>query len=120
LGAVNNQRSLIGRANLVDGVLHCINAPTAAGRVWLMRDAHMPSTPELISQIATAMGKKNPLIKVPVPVIRGIGRMSGQKSRVERLIGSLCMDVSDTEAVLGWRPPLTFKAGIEQMVKGDG
>lgn len=120
LGAVNNQRSLIGRANLVDGLLHCINAPTAPGRVWLMRDAHMPSTPELITEIAAAMNKKNLLIKVPVPIIRGIGQISGQKSRVERLIRSLCMDVGDTEGVLGWRPPLTFKAGIEQMVKGDG
>ena len=57
LGAVQNQRSLVGLDNLVDLLIRCVDHPAAAGQTFLVSDGQDLSTPELIRQLADAMDK---------------------------------------------------------------
>jgi len=114
--ACNNRRSLIGLDNLIDGICHCIDTPAAAGHVWLMRDAQMPSTPDLVRYLAAALGRSPRLLPVPLPVLQAVATVTGQSQRLRRLTDSLCMDTADTQAALGWQPPLSLEEGLRRMV----
>ena len=48
LGAVQNQRSLVGLENLVDLLIRCVDHPAAAGQTFLVSVEQEISTPELI------------------------------------------------------------------------
>jgi nucleoside-diphosphate-sugar epimerase len=118
LAAVNNLRSFIGLDNLVDLLIRCVDHPSAAGRTLLVSDGQDLSTPELLHMIATAMGRPMRLFPVPVPVLRLAGRALGRLNEVERLVGSLQVDSSETRELLDWIPPLTVEEGVGRMVRG--
>jgi UDP-glucose 4-epimerase len=116
IGAVHNQRSMVALANLVDLIVCCISHPAAANEVFLVSDGRDLSTPELVRAIAAALGKRSRLVPVPVSLLRFIGTITGKTAVVERLCGSLQVDVTDTLATLNWRPPVTVEQGIAQTV----
>jgi len=116
LGAVQNQRSLVGLDNLVDLLIRCVDHPAAAGQTFLVSDGQDLSTPELIRLLARAMDKSPRLIPVPVPLLRLAGRMTGKGGEVDRLVGSLQIDSSFTCETLGWTPPVSVEAGMQAMV----
>ena len=116
LGAVQNQRSLVGLDNLVDLLIRCVDHPAAAGQTFLVSDGQDLSTPELIRQLARAMHKSPRLIPVPVPLLRLAGRALGKQAEVDRLVGSLQIDSSFTRETLGWVPPVSVEAGMQTMV----
>ena len=116
LGAVQNQRSLVGLDNLVDLLIRCVDHPAAAGQTFLVSDGQDLSAPELIRQLARAMNKSPRLIPVPLPLLSLAGRMTGKAAEVDRLIGSLQIDSSPTREVLGWMPPVYVETGMQAMV----
>lgn len=116
LGAVHNQRSLVGLDNLVDLLIRCVDHPAAAGQTFLVSDGEDLSTPELIRQLADAMNKSPRLIPVPLPLLRLAGRMTGKAAEVDRLVGSLQIDSSFARETLGWTPPVSVEAGMQAMV----
>ncbi|KSH13344.1 hypothetical protein AO963_30365 [Pseudomonas aeruginosa] len=79
LGAVDNRRSLISIANLVDLILVCLDHPRAAGKVLLASDGEDVSTPDLLRRVARAMGKPARLIPVPTTVLRAVASLVGKK-----------------------------------------
>ncbi len=116
LGAVHNRRSMIGLDNLVDLIIRCIDAPEAAGQTFLASDGRDLSTPELIRLIANAMGKSPRLIPVPESALRLLGALTGKRAEVDRLCGSLQVDISLTRETLGWEPPVSVEEGIQKTV----
>jgi len=116
LGAVQNQRSLVGLDNLVDLLIRCVDHPAAAGQTFLVSDGQDLSTPELIRLLARAMNKSSRLIPVPVPLLRLAGRMTGKDGEVDRLVGSLQIDSSFASETLGWSPLVSVEAGMQAMV----
>lgn len=112
LGAIENRRSLVALPNLVDLTLRCLVAPEAAGRTFLVSDGQDISTPELIRQMASAQGVRPRLVPVPVGLLQFAGRLAGRQAEVERLVGSLQVDIRPTAETLGWRPPLSLAEGI--------
>lgn len=116
LGAVQNQRSLVGLENLVDLLIRCVDHPAAAGQTFLVSDGQDLSTPELIRQLADAMDKSPRLIPVPVPLLHLAGHALGKQAEVDRLVGSLQIDSSPTRETLGWTPPVSVEAGVQAMV----
>jgi nucleoside-diphosphate-sugar epimerase len=116
LGAVRNSRSLIALDNLVD-LIHVSTAhPDAAGKTFLASDGISVSTPELITGIAHAMGTRVRLVPVPVSMLRLAGKVIGKSAEIERLVGSLEVDVSETRRVLGWTPPIDIREGLRRAV----
>lgn len=116
LGSVKNRRSLVGLDNLVDFLLRCIEHPRAVGQTFMVADGNDLSTPELIRQISAAMGLQPRLIPFPVEVLRFGGRLMGRPDQVERLIGSLQVDINHSCITLDWTPPVSFEVGIRRTV----
>lgn len=113
LGGIQNQRSLIYLGNLVDVIRLCLTHPNAAGKAFLVSDGDDVSTPELVRRIAAALGRRPFLLPVPVSWMRWAGRVLGKQAAVDRLLGSLCVDIAPLREELGWTPPYTLQEGLE-------
>jgi len=114
LGAVENQRSLVALPNLVDLIIHCLQAPKAAGQTFMVSDGQDVSTSALIRMMATVMQVRPRLVPVPVGILSLAGRLTGRQSEIERLTGSLQVDIRHTCETLDWRPPVSLEDGIRQ------
>lgn len=113
LGGIQNQRSLIYLGNLVDAIRLCLTHPKAAGKTFLVSDGDDVSTPELVRRIAAALGRRPFLLPAPVSWMRWVGRVLGKQAAADRLLGSLCVDISPLREELGWIPPYTMQVGLE-------
>ena len=116
--AVQNIRSLIGLDNLVDLLIRCIDHPAAAGQIFLVSDGEDLSTPDLIRHMAAAMNRSPRLFPVPISLLHLAGGACGKRAEIDRLVGSLQIDISHTRRVLGWTPPVSVQEGIRRMVQG--
>lgn len=117
-GQVHNQRSLLALGNLTDLLQLCARHPDAAGQTFLASDDQDVSTPDLVRELAAAMGRPPRLLPVPVSWLRWAGRLTGRLHQIERLIGSLQVDIGHTREVLDWSPRLTLKQGLRLTVQG--
>lgn len=113
-GAIQNQRSLVAVDNLVDLIITCIEHPRASNQTFLAGDGHDLSTTELLIGIAKAMGRPIILIPVPVVALKLMATLVGKKSMADRLFGSLQVDISKTEKLLGWHPPISVEEGLKR------
>jgi nucleoside-diphosphate-sugar epimerase len=114
LGAIHNQRSLVGIDNLVDLIIRCIDHPAAANRVFLAGDGEDISTTELLRALGRAMGRPARLIPVPAALLSCGAALLGKQEMAQRLLGSLQVDISETCKVLDWRPPFTVEQGLRK------
>ena len=117
-GQVNNQRSLLALGNLTDLLQLCTRHPDAPGQTFLASDDQDVSTPDLVRELAAAMGRPPRLLPVPVSWLRWAGRLTGRVHQIERLIGSLQVDIGHTREVLDWSPRLTLQQGLRLTVQG--
>ena len=118
LGAVHNQRSLVGLDNMVDFVATCITHPQATNQTFLVSDSHDISTTELVRQMARSARVPIRLLPVPVWALHAGARLLGKKDAIQRLCGNLQVDVSKARRLLGWHPPVSFEDGLRRAVNG--
>jgi len=118
LRSIRNRRSLVALDNLTDLLVRCIDHPAAADQTFLVSDDEDLSTPDLIRQMAQAMGRHARLVPVPVILLRLGGSLTGQRAAVDRLVDSLQVDVTLTREALNWTPPLSALEGMQEMVRG--
>lgn len=118
LGGIRNRRSLVALDNLSDLLVRCTDHPEAAGRSFLVSDGEDLSTPDLIRQMAQAMGRSARLLSIPTSLLRLGARITGQQAEVARLVDSLQVDLTPTRDTLGWAPPVSVLEGLQKMVKG--
>jgi nucleoside-diphosphate-sugar epimerase len=114
LASVNNRRSIIYLGNLVDVIVTCLTHHKAGQKTYLVSDGKDVSTPELIRQIATALGKPVRLFHLPMFMLSLAGFITGKSQEIERLTGSLAVDSSKIRKELGWNPPFTLAWGLKQ------
>ncbi|HDR14018.1 MAG TPA: NAD-dependent epimerase/dehydratase family protein [Desulfobacteraceae bacterium] len=114
--AVRNKRSLVALVNLVDLITVCIDHPAAAGRIFPAADGEDISTPSLIRKLARAAGRPARLFPVPPALLTLLGRLTGRGADMEKLTGSLEVDISDTCETLGWRPPVSMDRALSNSV----
>lgn len=117
LGAVRNQRSLVGIDNLVDLILRCVEHSAAANQVFLAGDGEDLSTTDLLRRTAAAIGAPNRLVPVPMWLLNLVARLLRKGAVAQRLLGSLQVDISKTRDVLGWQPPLSVDEGLKKMAE---
>ncbi|KNC67565.1 UDP-glucose 4-epimerase family protein [Pseudoalteromonas ardens] len=113
----HNRRSLVSVYNLVDLIKVCITHPAAAGQVFLVSDDHDLSTADMVAMMANVQGKKNIGLPVPAWGFRIVGKLLRKEDMVERLIGSLQVDISHTKTTLNWCPPYSVEHGFRLSVK---
>jgi UDP-4-keto-D-QuiNAc 4-reductase len=113
LGAIGNQRSLIGLGNLVDLLEQCLVHPAAANQTFLASDGQDVSTTELLQAMAAALHVEPRLLPVPQAWLEGALGLVGRGGMAQRLCGNLAVDISHTRATLGWAPPQSLEQGLQ-------
>jgi nucleoside-diphosphate-sugar epimerase len=115
LAGIRNKRSLIGIDNLVDLIVSCVSNPAAANQTFLASDDQDLSTSELLSQMANSLGLPSRLFKVPELIPKFFTIFPPAARVVDRLYGSLQVDISRTKQILGWNPPFTVDDGLNKI-----
>jgi len=115
LGSIQNRRSLVALDNLSNLLVHCTEHAAATGRTFLVSDGEDLSTPDLIRQMALAMGRNARLVPVPVGLLRLGGQLTGRGAEVARLVDSLQVDLAPTRDALSWSPPVSVLDGLQKM-----
>lgn len=108
-GITKNRRSLVYVDNLVDLIVICISHPKVANQTFLVSDDDDLSTTRMIKELSMALGKKGWLLPIPVILFEILGKLTGKSATIDRLCGSLQVDISKTKELLNWRPPVSVK-----------
>ena len=112
LGAIDNRRSFLYVENLADVVVRCLDHPAAAGQTYFVSDGEDVSIGELVRRIARALERPARLVPAPMPLLRVIGRLLRKEAAVDRLTGSLAVDISRVRNQLEWQPPFSMDTGL--------
>ena len=112
-----NKRSLVSVYNLVDLIKVCTGHPNAANQVFLVSDDHDLSTAEMVQLMAKVQGKPNLAFPVPTTLFSIAGSILGKKHVVDRLVGSLQVDITHTKNTLNWAPPYSVEDGFKFSAK---
>jgi len=112
LGAIRNQRSLIGIDNLVDFIVTCLTHPAAANETFLVTDGEDLSTPDLVRRLGKAMGRPARLFPIPPTVLRFGAVLCGLQQVADRLLESLQADISKARTRLSWSPPVSVDEAL--------
>lgn len=112
LGALENRRSMVSLSNLADFISLCIESPVAAGGTFFVSDGEDLSTASLARRMGAALGRPARLLPVPGAVLSMLGRVAGKAAEIERLVGTLQVDLADSHELLAWSPPQTVDQGL--------
>jgi UDP-glucose 4-epimerase len=110
--AVENRRSIVSVWNLADFVVRCLGPLPATSCVFHVADPRPVSTPELMRLIGAGLGRKARMVSVPTALLGWVFRATGRGAWVDRLLGSLELDTSQTFTALGWVPLHSVDDGI--------
>ena len=123
-GAIHNRRSLVALDNLVNLVSLCVNREKslkAANQVLLISDGKDISTTQLLKKARQVLDYRVKLIStawlLPVPtcILIFFLKVLGKTDISKRLIGSLQVDNSKTNELLGWKPVVSMDEQLEKM-----
>ncbi|WP_194442093.1 UDP-glucose 4-epimerase family protein [Pseudoalteromonas simplex] len=112
-----NKRSLVSVYNLVDLIKECIDHPKAANQVFLVSDDQDLSTAEMVALMAKVQGKPNIGIPVPLWCFKLAGKLLAKQDVIDRLTGSLQLDITHTKNTLNWSPPYSVEHGFNLAAK---
>jgi len=116
LASIRNARSLVGLPNLCDFIVTAMEHPAACGETFLVSDRERPSTPQLLEAIGTALGRPVRLMPVPAAVLAAVARLLGRQGELQRLTGTLVVDTTKAERLLGWRAPFSLDEQLREAV----
>lgn len=118
LAAVDNRRSLLALDNLVDLIAICVPHPAAVGQTFLVSDDADLSTPELVRRLGRAMGRPPRLFWAPIWLLQMSAALLGMRAAMQRLTGTMQIDIAATRERLGWSPPISVDEGLRRAVAG--
>lgn len=114
LGAIRNQRSFVALDNLVDLIMLSLRHPAAADQTFLVSDGEDLSTPELLQRTAVALGIPVLLVPMPVWMLKVGAVLSGKQATVQRLSGSLQIDITKARTLMNWTPPQSVDEALRK------
>ncbi|WP_081651598.1 SDR family oxidoreductase [Cupriavidus sp. WS] len=118
LGAIHNARSLVAIDNLIALIEACVDHPAAANQIFLVSDGEDLSTTQLLQRMGWALGRPARLVNVPAILLRMGATALGKSSIAQRLCGSLQVDISRTQEILAWSPPVSVDEGLRRVAEG--
>ena len=113
----NNKRSLVSVYNLIDLIKVCIDHPKAINQIFLISDDNDITTSDMVALMAKVQGVNNYSLPFPVWCFKLLGRLLNKQEVVDRLIGSLQVDITHTIETLNWKPPYSVEEGFAKCVK---
>lgn len=117
IAAIDNRRSVLYLGHLVDAVELALSHPDAPGGLFGLSDGAAVSAPELVRQVAAALGRPARLWPCPLGILRLAARLTGQTTTVESLTGSLVADDREIRQRLGWRPRLDLPQALAESLR---
>ena len=109
-----NQRSLVSVYNLVDLIVTCIKHPKAANQVFLVSDDNDVSTAAMVKEMSKALGKPSRMLPIPLWCYHLAGKVLGKQDVINRLLGSLQVNITHTKETLDWAPPQSLADGFKE------
>ena len=116
LSGIKNKRSLLYVENFVSFITVCIEKKAAANKIFLLSDAHPISTSNLIYLIKEALKKNIILFRFPLGLIKIFFSIINKRDKLNKLIGNLELDPSESYKIVNWEPPFTTKQGLLKTV----
>jgi nucleoside-diphosphate-sugar epimerase len=114
LGGVCNRRSLLYVGNLADAIERVISAKRRVEGAFALHDGQSVSTPDLVVAIGRALGRRGPLLPVPVAALRFAAGAFGRRATFDRLTESLEIDDRRFRAAFDWQPPYGRDEGLAE------
>ena len=111
----DNRRSMVGLDNLLSMLSVCVRHPKAANQIFLISDRADLSTCSLLRLLGMAIGKPAVLFKFPVLILELMAKGFGMEGRLQRIIGTLQVDISTTCSQLDWEPPFSVEDGLRKI-----
>lgn len=119
LASTASQRSFCSVNNLCDLIITCLGSTASHNRTFLVSDGATVTVLELIKMMYKGLDKTGLAVPVPVPLVRLAGLITGKTRAVNKMIGTLTLDISHTMETLNWRPPYAMEQEIGIALK-DG
>jgi UDP-glucose 4-epimerase len=117
-GCINqNKRSMVYVENLISLIIECINNPNAANHTFLVSDDNDLSTKEFVKGLSVGLGKSGFMLPVPNVLFSIAGKVLGKSAVIDRLCGSLQVEINNTKDTLNWQPPYTIEQGFAATAK---
>lgn len=117
LGAIRNQRSLLGVSNLCAAIDAARMDPRAADETFFVSDGEDVSTPELVRAIGEALDVRPRLWRLPPQLLLLLSTLALRRDTVRRLLLSFAVDSAKLRRTLGWTPPLTLADELQRMAE---
>jgi nucleoside-diphosphate-sugar epimerase len=108
---------MIGINNLIDLIITSSTSPKAANQTFLASDGIDTSTPALVRLIAKSLNRQTRIFPFPISILRLLAAVFGKSSAIDKLTGSLSVDISHTISTLNWHPPFSVESEIAKAVK---
>lgn len=112
---VANKRSFIFCKNLANFIYVCATNDKANNEVFLISDEPSMSTPELIQNLASGLGKKTYFFPVPLWILKLLANIFSRKNTYIQLCESLEIDSSKAKHLLNWQPPYPLKESLQHI-----
>ncbi len=116
---MDNLRSFISVANLVDFLVCSVRHPHAANQLFLISDGEDASVGDLIAGLRRAMGKSERLFTMPPIFWRLAALLPSQAPTIQRLHGDLQINPGKARCLLDWQPPQSLEQGLAAAVCND-
>jgi UDP-glucose 4-epimerase len=117
VASVRNKRSIIFLDNLVDLITVCINHPAAENEIFLVSDNNDISIKFLSKKISEEFGVWNIQFPISEKFFKIVISPFTKKDYVNRIFGSLEIDITKTIELLDWFPPVRTEIGLKKTVK---
>lgn len=124
LGHINNRRSLLYAENAVHAIISGLEFSISDCETFLVSDGRPTSTPDLIREIARALGRPARLFSLPLPLLRTAARIGDwinttiaspiTTASLDRVVGSLMVDSSRFRCIAGHAPPYSISEGMDR------
>lgn len=117
LASINkNKRSMVSLTNLISLIIKCCYHPNAKNKTFLVSDDSDVSTAELFRKVGDSVGRPARLFHFPGTLLLLIAKVFGKDDKVQRVLGTLQVDISQTCRDLDWQPPQELEDGLKELI----
>lgn len=109
------RRNLVGVRSLADLLVLACTHPAATGRTFLAAEDPPLSVAEIATEVASGLGKKVRLVKLPRRPFRTLAMLAGRSRDFARIGESLRVDAAAARLSLGWAPRFPVRHELHQV-----
>ena len=106
---------MVGLDNLISLIETCLHHPNAVDQTFLVSDDSDISTADLLRLLGSSIGKPARLLRCPESILCFFAKLVGMEYKLQRITGTLQLDISHTCNQLDWSPPFSMVDGLKKL-----